>query len=182
MYRFTERRHAVKTAEGLPRGQGFIEFETAKDAENFVESDRKDPILLLDRDIFVQHSNIRIDPRRQPTNTLVAQHFSPGSEDLVRKIFRDYADSLRGVRIREFQSPGLMLSDLFLYVAGLQDCSGYAFVQFNDTATATKALHDLNARMIPEINRLLRLQYSRSSRPPSLATRLSQRAELLGGV
>ncbi|KAI5984663.1 hypothetical protein EDD15DRAFT_2375105 [Pisolithus albus] len=156
----------LNTEKGIPRGSGFVEFETAEEASAFVEADQQDPIFLLDRDLFVAHADIKINPSRRPSDTLVAQHFSPGSEDLIRQIFSDYADTLANVRI-----------------PNRRDINGCAFVQFKSVNAATHALHALNARKIPETGRLLRLQFSSTrqarSEPErrSLASRLSQRAE-----
>ncbi|KAI6120329.1 hypothetical protein EDD16DRAFT_1577429 [Pisolithus croceorrhizus] len=155
----------LNTEKGIPRGNGFVEFETAEEATAFVEADQQDPIFLLDRDLFVTHADIKINPTRRPSDTLVAQHFSPGSEDLIRRIFSDYADTLVNVRIPQ-----------------RREINGCAFIQFKSIKAATDALHALNARMIPETGRLLRLQFSLNrqtrSEPErrSLASRLSQRA------
>lgn len=92
---------AVGSPNGNPRGSGFIEFETADEAAAFVESDQRDPIFLLDRDIFVKHADLAIDPRREPNSTLIAQHFDAGMEDFVRDVFSEYSDSVIDVRIRE---------------------------------------------------------------------------------
>ncbi|KAI6013072.1 hypothetical protein PISMIDRAFT_67221, partial [Pisolithus microcarpus 441] len=138
----------LNTEKGVPRGSGFVEFETAAEASAFVEADQQDPIFLLDRDLFVAHADIKINPARRPSDTLVAQHFSPGSEDLIRQIFSEYADTLVNVRIRK--------SLLF----GTHYVNGCAFVQFKSINAATHALHALNARKISETGRLLRLQFS----------------------
>ncbi|KAI6022775.1 hypothetical protein BKA83DRAFT_4269061 [Pisolithus microcarpus] len=156
----------LNTEKGVPRGSGFVEFETAAEASAFVEADQQDPIFLLDRDLFVAHADIKINPARRPSDTLVAQHFSPGSEDLIRQIFSEYADTLVNVRI-----------------PNRREVNGCAFVQFKSINAATHALHALNARKISETGRLLRLQFSSTRRARSeperrsLASRLSQRAE-----
>jgi len=92
----------VSSQNGSPRGAGFIEFETAEEAAAFVDSDVQDPIFLLDKNLFMQHADFSINPHREPSATLVAQHFDIGSEDFVRGLFSEYADSLVGVRIREY--------------------------------------------------------------------------------
>ncbi|KAI6147974.1 hypothetical protein BKA82DRAFT_4146689 [Pisolithus tinctorius] len=154
----------LNSGKGVPRGSGFVEFETAEEATAFVEADQQDPIFLLDRDLFVTHADIKINPARSPSDTLVAQHFSPGSEDLIRRIFSEYADSLVSVRIPP-----------------RREVNGCAFIQFKSTSAATKALHALNAQMVPETGRLLRLQFSTRKQAQSeperrgLASRLSQR-------
>ncbi|KAG6334396.1 hypothetical protein ID866_4698 [Astraeus odoratus] len=155
----------LNTNLGTPRGAGFVEFETAQEAAAFVEADQEDPIFLLDRDLVVVHADIKINPTRLPSDTLVAQHFDVGSEDLIRNIFSEYADKLVDIRIPD-----------------KADRNGNVFIQFKTVDTATHALHALNARMVPETGRLLRLQYSRArpfrTKPEqqSLASRLSQRS------
>lgn len=50
----------------------------------------------------MQHADLSINPHREPSATLVAQHFDVGTEDFVRGIFSEYTDELVDVRIREY--------------------------------------------------------------------------------
>ncbi|KAL4071701.1 hypothetical protein V8B97DRAFT_2104189 [Scleroderma yunnanense] len=151
----------LNSQQGVFRGAAFVEFETAQEAAAFVEADQQDPIFLLERDLFVQHADIDIKPNRAPSDTLIAQHFDVGAEDLIRDIFAEYADLLVDVRIPD-----------------LKHTTGMAFIQFRSIQAATSALHALHAKMLPETGRLLRLQYSHPR--TGLASRLSQRQKADG--
>ena len=83
---------------GLARGLVHVHFETVADAVNFVDSHLADPMLLLDRHLFVEHMQKSSIPPSEPSDTLVVLK-SQGYPDVeLRAMFGNFAHNVLAVR------------------------------------------------------------------------------------
>lgn len=96
----TDQISLVTSDAGLPRGVGFVHFESVADAVSFVEAHEADPIFVLDRQLHVEHAQ---KPRSaskpvEPSDTLMVFDFQGESDVEVREMFGSYADNILAVR------------------------------------------------------------------------------------
>lgn len=90
----------VTSDAGLPRGVGFVHFESVADAVSFVETNEVDPIFVLDRQLHVEHSQKTrgVSKPVEPSDTLMVLNFRGQSEVEVRELFGSHADNILAVR------------------------------------------------------------------------------------
>lgn len=168
----------VTTEAGLPRGVGFVQFESVADAVHFVKSHEADPIFVLDRQLSVEHAQRgrNTSESAEPSDTLMVLKFQGESEAEVRAMFSSYADNISAVRFGT--------SDLSSFVLGIENVpfvdkkeAGQplrkAFVQFRNVDVATEAMDVFRNQ-----NENTHIVYARQRQPPtrsySLTSRLSQ--------
>ncbi|KAN0080095.1 hypothetical protein V8E55_009661 [Tylopilus felleus] len=150
----------LTTEAGLPRGVGFVQFESVADAVHFVKSHEADPIFVLDRQLSVEHAQRgrNTSESAEPSDTLMVLKFQGESEAEVRAMFSSYADNISAVRFDKKEA-GQPLRK--------------AFVQFRNVDVATEAMDVFRNQ-----NENTHIVYARQRQPPtrsySLTSRLSQ--------
>jgi len=154
----------MTTERGLPRGSGFVKFETVDDAIAFVNSHKTDPIFVLDRELNINHAKGRAADSEAvpPSDTLTLASFDGGEEDVMATFeqFERNIVEVRSARNQDSNRPRRY------------------FVQFQNVDQATAAMEALNGRM-DHSNRKLMIGYAKHRQNPkplpgALTTRRSE--------
>jgi len=138
------------TPEGMSRGFAHIQFSSVEEANEVVKADNEDPILIMNRDIFLDHAAVQEKPVHEPYHTLYVRPFDGAEEDL-REVFSDFEDSIAGVRLLKDRNTGAS--------------RGSGFVEFKTVESATEALETLKDPKDPSSGRQITLKYAKPNRP-----------------
>ena len=87
--------------DGTSRGFAHVEFLSKEDAIRVIESDRQDPMYMLNRSLGLDYATPRNRRKlNDPYHTLYIYDFRGKEEDL-QEIFNEFSESIKRWRLRE---------------------------------------------------------------------------------